>query len=82
MALNPGIPAWAITASLNGMTSWPCTLTLPGWRRGVQLLSDLFPESESALRNGFAGVGDRRILEYVAAQARSPDCSKKTKRRR
>ena len=25
------------------------------------------PESESALRNGLAGVGDRRILDYAAA---------------
>jgi predicted nuclease of predicted toxin-antitoxin system len=31
------------------------------------LLSDLFPESESALRNGLAGVGDRKILEYATA---------------
>ncbi len=30
----------------------------------VELLRDLFPESESALRNGLAGVGDLRILEY------------------
>jgi predicted nuclease of predicted toxin-antitoxin system len=30
----------------------------------VHLLRDLFPESESALRNGLAGAGDRRILEY------------------
>jgi len=30
-------------------------------------LSDLFPESESALRNGLAGIGDRRILEYAAS---------------
>jgi predicted nuclease of predicted toxin-antitoxin system len=35
--------------------------------RLVQMLSDLFPESESALRNGLAGVGDRRILDYAAA---------------
>ena len=35
--------------------------------RLVPLLNDLFPESESALRNGLAGVGDRRILEYAAA---------------
>jgi predicted nuclease of predicted toxin-antitoxin system len=35
--------------------------------RLVQLLSDLFPESESALRNGLAGVGDHRILDYAAA---------------
>lgn len=35
--------------------------------RLILLLNDLFPESESALRNGLAGVGDRRILEYAAA---------------
>jgi predicted nuclease of predicted toxin-antitoxin system len=34
--------------------------------RLVQLLRDLFPESESALRNGLAGAGDRGILEYAA----------------
>ena len=33
----------------------------------VELLRDLFPESESALRNGLARAGDRRILEYAAA---------------
>ena len=33
----------------------------------VLLLLDLFPESESALRNGLAGAGDRKILEYSAA---------------
>jgi predicted nuclease of predicted toxin-antitoxin system len=33
----------------------------------VLLLRDLFPESESALRNGLARIGDRRILEYAAA---------------
>jgi predicted nuclease of predicted toxin-antitoxin system len=33
----------------------------------VLLLRDLFPESESALRNGLARAGDRRILEYAAA---------------
>jgi predicted nuclease of predicted toxin-antitoxin system len=33
----------------------------------VALLGDLFPESESALQNGLAGAGDRRILEYAAA---------------
>jgi predicted nuclease of predicted toxin-antitoxin system len=33
----------------------------------VLLLSDLFPESESALRNGLAGAGDRKILDYAAA---------------
>ena len=33
----------------------------------VLLLGDLFPESESALRNGLAGVGDRRILDYATA---------------
>lgn len=35
--------------------------------RLVALLCDLFPESESALRNGLARAGDRRILEYAAA---------------
>jgi hypothetical protein len=35
--------------------------------RLVPLLSDLFPESESALRNGLARIGDRKILEYAAA---------------
>ena len=35
--------------------------------RLVPLLRDLFPESESALRNGLARIGDRRILEYGAA---------------
>ena len=35
--------------------------------RLVPLLRDLFPESESALRNGLARVGDRSILEYAAA---------------
>ena len=33
----------------------------------VDLLRDLFPESESALRNGLAGAGDLRILEYASA---------------
>ena len=33
----------------------------------VLLLGDLFPDSESALRNGLAGAGDRRILGYAAA---------------
>ncbi|HLX41855.1 MAG TPA: DUF5615 family PIN-like protein [Bryobacteraceae bacterium] len=33
----------------------------------VLVLRDLFPESESALLNGLARVGDRRILEYAAA---------------
>lgn len=33
----------------------------------VDLLEDLFPGSESALRNGLAGAGDRRILEYACA---------------
>jgi predicted nuclease of predicted toxin-antitoxin system len=32
----------------------------------VLLLRDLFPESESALRNGLACAGDRRILDYAA----------------
>jgi predicted nuclease of predicted toxin-antitoxin system len=35
--------------------------------RLVLLLRDLFLESESALRNGLARVGDRRILDYAAA---------------
>ena len=35
--------------------------------RLVTLLRDLFPESESALRNGLACAGDRTILEYAAA---------------
>ena len=29
-------------------------------------MRDLFPESESALLNGLAGAGDRRILDYAA----------------
>ena len=33
----------------------------------VLLLRDLFPESESALRNGLARAADRRILDYAAA---------------
>jgi len=32
----------------------------------VPLLQDLFPESESALRNGLARAGDRKILDYAA----------------
>jgi len=35
--------------------------------RLILLLGDLFPESESALRNGLARTGDRRILDYAAA---------------
>ena len=35
--------------------------------RPIPLLRDLFHESESALRNGLAGAGDRRILEYAVA---------------
>jgi predicted nuclease of predicted toxin-antitoxin system len=35
--------------------------------RLVPLLRDLFPASESALRNGLARIGDRKILEYAAA---------------
>src|SRR5713101_1542129 len=35
--------------------------------RLVEVLRDLFPESESALRNGLAGAGDLRILEYACA---------------
>ena len=34
--------------------------------RLIALLRDLFPESESALRNGLACTGDRRILDYAA----------------
>ena len=34
--------------------------------RLVPLLRDLFPESESALRNGLACLGDRKILEYAS----------------
>ena len=33
----------------------------------VLLLQYLFPESESALRNGLVRAGDRRIPEYAAA---------------
>ena len=36
--------------------------------RMVPLLSELVPGSESALRNGLAGAGDRRILEYATSQ--------------
>jgi predicted nuclease of predicted toxin-antitoxin system len=36
--------------------------------RLIPLLRDLFPESESALRNGLACCGDRRILEYAVAR--------------
>ena len=32
----------------------------------VLSLHDLFPQSESALRNGLACAGDRRILDYAA----------------
>ena len=32
------------------------------------LLRDLFPGSESALRNGLARAGDRRILDHAAAK--------------
>jgi predicted nuclease of predicted toxin-antitoxin system len=31
----------------------------------VGLLSDLFPDSESALRNGLAGCGDQQILKHA-----------------
>ena len=34
--------------------------------RLVALLRDLFPGSESALRNGLACTGDRRIVDYAA----------------
>ena len=33
--------------------------------RLILLLRDLFPESETALRNGLARAGDRRILDYA-----------------
>jgi predicted nuclease of predicted toxin-antitoxin system len=33
----------------------------------VELLRDLFPGSESALRNGLAGAGDLGILAYACA---------------
>ena len=33
----------------------------------VDLLGDLFPASESALRNGLAGAGDLSIPEYACA---------------
>ena len=33
--------------------------------RLVEMLGDLFPESQSALRNGLAGTGDLKILEYA-----------------
>ena len=35
--------------------------------RLIVLLGDLFPGSESALRNGLARTGDRKILDYAAA---------------
>lgn len=35
--------------------------------RLVELLDDLFPDSESALQNGLAGAGDLAILEYASA---------------
>ena len=35
--------------------------------RLISLLDDLFPGSESALRNGLARTGDRKILDYAAA---------------
>jgi predicted nuclease of predicted toxin-antitoxin system len=35
--------------------------------RLVLLLRDLFPESESALRNGLTRAGDRKILDYAVA---------------
>ena len=31
----------------------------------VEILDDLFPESESALTNGLAGQGDARILHHA-----------------
>jgi predicted nuclease of predicted toxin-antitoxin system len=38
----------------------------------VLLLSDLFPDSESALRNGLARTGDRKILDYAASHGFIP----------
>lgn len=35
--------------------------------RLVSLLHDLFPQSESALRNGLACAGDRKILNFAAS---------------
>ena len=35
------------------------------WPKLVELFADLFPGSESALRNGLACSGDLRILEYA-----------------
>ena len=35
--------------------------------RLVELLRDLFPDSESALHNGLARQGDLRILQYASA---------------
>jgi predicted nuclease of predicted toxin-antitoxin system len=32
----------------------------------VGLLSDLFPDSQSALRNGLSGCGDLNILKYAS----------------
>ena len=40
--------------------------------RLVLLLRDLFPESESALRNGLARAGDRRILEFASPSYAAP----------
>src|SRR5437870_7190945 len=51
---------------LLGSTLFPYT-TLFRSPKLVDLLGDLFPESESALRNGLAGSGDLRILEYACA---------------
>lgn len=36
---------------------------------GALIARPLFPESESALQNGLARIGDRGILAYAAAQA-------------
>jgi len=35
----------------------------------VRLLSDLFPDSESALENGLARTGDRNILKHAVQNA-------------
>lgn len=34
--------------------------------RLIELVGDLFPESESALQNGLVGQGDLKILEYAS----------------
>jgi hypothetical protein len=57
------LPSWRRTQSLRRMKLLFDESLQP---KPVALLSDLFPESENALRNGLAGVGDRRMLDYAA----------------